>query len=164
MIEGSLLRRYRSAGVLLDANLLLLYVIGTFDRDLIPRFKRTAVYTAEDYGVLTRALDSFAHVLTTPHILTEVSNLASQLAEPLRQSVFRTLATVIGVLAELQPPAREISTDPAFPRFGVTDIAILQQGRGKYLVLTDDFRLSQYLAHEQVDAINFNHLRTYLLN
>ena len=33
--------------------------------------------------------------------------------------------------------------------------------QGQYLVLTDDFRLSQYLPKIQVDAINFNHIRMY---
>jgi UDP-2,3-diacylglucosamine pyrophosphatase LpxH len=163
MIDGALLRRHRAAGVLLDTNLLLLYVVGAHDRGLIPRFKRTAAFTAEDFRILTNALDSFAHILTTPHILTEVSNLAGQLADPLKQAVFRTLAAAIGMLTELQAPARELCGDSAFPRFGLTDVAILRNGRDKFLVLTDDFRLSQYLAHDKVAVVNFNHLRTYLL-
>lgn len=162
-MDGATLRRHRASGVLLDTNLLLLYVVGAHDRDLIPHFKRTASFTAEDFRILTGALDSFGHVLTTPHILTEVSNLAGQFAEPLKQAVFRTFASAIGVLTELQPAAREVSAHTAFPRFGLTDIAILQSGRDKCLVLTDDFRLSQYLAHEKVEVLNFNHLRTYLL-
>lgn len=149
--------------MLLDTNLLLLYAVGAHDRDLIPRFKRTAAFTPEDFRILADTLDPFAHVLTTPHILTEVSNLAGQFAEPLKQAVFRTLAAVIGMLTELQLPARDVAADPAFPRFGLTDIAILRHARDKCLVLTDDFRLSQYLAHEKVEVLNFNHLRTYLL-
>lgn len=164
MIDGAMLRRHRAAGVLLDTNLLLLYVVGAHDRDLIPRFKRTASFTPEDFRILVETLDWFAHVLTTSHILTEVSNLAGQFAEPLKQAVFRTFAAAIGMLTEFQTPARQISADPAFPRFGLTDIAILQNARGECLVLTDDFRLSQYLAHEKVDVLNFNHLRTYLLD
>jgi hypothetical protein len=164
MIDRATLRRHRASGVLLDTNLLLLYVVGAYDRDLIPRFKRTAAFTPEDFRILTDALDSFGHVLTTPHVLTEVSNLAGQLGDPLKQAVFRTFAGAIGMLTELQAPAREVSADAAFPRFGITDIAILRNGRDRCLVLTDDFRLSQYLAHEKVDVLNFNHLRTYLLD
>lgn len=162
MIDGVVLRRHRASGVLLDTNLLLLYVVGAHDRDLIARFKRTAAFTSEDFQILTDTLDSFAHILTTPHILTEVSNLTGQFAEPLKQAVFRTFAAAIGMLTEFQTPARQISAHPAFPRFGVTDIAILHSSRGECLVLTDDFRLSQYLAHERIDVLNFNHLRSYL--
>jgi rRNA-processing protein FCF1 len=164
VIDGAILRRHRTAGVLLDTNLLLLYVIGVHDRDLIQRFKRTSKFTPEDFRILTGALDKFAHVLTTPHILTEVSNLAGQLADPLKQAVFRTFAGTIGILTELQVPAREASAEDAFPRFGLTDVAILRNARDKCLVMTEDFRLSQYLAHEKVEVLNFNNLRTYLLD
>lgn len=162
-MDRATLRRHRASEVLLDTNLLLLYVVGAHDRDLVPQFKRTASFTPEDFRILVDMLDSFGHVLTTPHILTEVSNLAGQFAEPLKQAVFRTFASAIGILTELQPAAREVSADTAFPRFGLTDIAILQSGGNRCLVLTDDFRLSQYLAHEKVEVLNFNHLRTYLL-
>ena len=47
-----------------------------------------------------------------------------------------------------------------FPRFGLTDTAILRAARREYLVLTDDFRLAQYLGSRNIDVINFNHLRT----
>lgn len=163
MTVRAMRRRHRAVDVLLDTNLLLLYVVGAHDRDLIPRFKRTAAFTPEDFRILTETLDSFGHVLTTPHILTQVSNLAGQFAEPLKQAVFRTFAATIGMLTEFQSPARELSAHAAFPRFGLTDIAVLQNARGTCLVLTDDFRLSQYLAHEKVEVLNFNHLRTYLL-
>jgi hypothetical protein len=32
--------------------------------------------------------------------------------------------------------------------------------KNRYLLLTDDFRLSQYFASAGGDAINFNHIRT----
>lgn len=164
MIDGAVLRRHRASGVLVDTNLLLLYVVGSHDRDLISRFKRTATFTPADFAILTETLDAFGHVLTTPHILTEVSNLAGQLADPLKQTVFGTYARVIGMLTELEVSAREVAAEPAFPRFGLTDVAILRNARNECLVLTDDFRLSQYLAHEKVEVFNFNHLRTYLLD
>ncbi len=93
-----------------------------------------------------------------------MSNLAGQFAEPLRQAVFTTFAVAIGMLTEFPAPARELAGHTAFPRFGLTDIAILQNAGSNCLVLTDDFRLSQYLAHENVNVQNFNHLRTYLLD
>jgi rRNA-processing protein FCF1 len=158
------LARYRSAGVLVDANLLLLYVVGAHDREMISSFKRTAKFTPEDFLILTTVLDTFHRVVTTPHVLTEVSNLAGQLKEHLKPAVFQLFAQTIQVLSEEYVPAREVSSHPAFSGFGLTDTAILQQARGKYLVLTEDFRLSQYLGHQGVDVLNFNHLRTYLLS
>lgn len=156
----TLLARHRAAGIIVDTNLLLLLLIGSHNPTLISSFKRTTRYTSLDFDILVEALALFSSLLTTPHILTEVSNLAGQLGDPGRQEVMRDLAEMIPILSELTVPAEEAAANPAFPRFGLTDVAILQQaGAGKYLVLTDDFRLSQYLASIGVEVFNFNHLR-----
>ena len=99
--------------------------------------------------------------MTTPHILTEVSNFAGQLADRTRTGMFETLSAGIGLFDERHTPASDLVTDPAFPRFGITDTAVLREAKGRYLVLTDDFRLSQYLQWEGVDVFNFQHLRFY---
>ncbi len=53
---------------------------------------------------------------------------------------------------------------PAFPKFGLTDTGIVHSARGRFLVLTDDFRLAGYLQRQGIDVVNFNYLRTaYLL-
>jgi rRNA-processing protein FCF1 len=164
MITDELLARYRKTGVLVDTNLLLLYFVGAFDPDRIPRFKRTDKYTADDYELLVRFLAFFERVVTTPHILTEVSNLAGELRDYVKDSVFARLVAGISLLLdEQQVAAVELARYQSFPRFGLTDTAVLHHARGRLLVLSDDFRLSQYLQHEGVDAINFNHLRNYLL-
>lgn len=159
----TLLARHTAAGVIVDSNLLLLLLIGSYSPTLISSFKRTTRYTSSDFDLLVEALALFSKLLTTAHILTEVSNLAGQLGEPVKEQVMRNLAGTISVLTELPVPAEEAATEPAFPRFGLTDTAILRQGRaGEYLVLTDDFRLSQYLAAQGIQVFNFNHLRAYL--
>lgn len=159
MIAGATLVRYRSAGVLVDTNLLLLYFVGAFDRHQISRFKRTAQFNGEDFDLLVDFLGRFSRVATTPHILTEVSNLAGQLHDAAKHGVLERLKAGLALLDEQFAPAGEISSHTSFARFGITDSAILHHARGRYLVLTDDFRLSQYLLHEGLDVINFNHLR-----
>lgn len=153
--------RYVRAGVIVDTNLLLMYMVGAHDPDEIPRFKRTKQFTSEDHALLTRFLGLFRRVVTTPHILTEVSNLAGQLADTTRTGVFETLSAGIALFDERHTPASDLAGDPAFPRFGIADTAVLREAKGRYLVLTDDFRLSQYLQSEGVDVFNFHHLRFY---
>jgi len=41
----------------------------------------------------------------------------------------------------------------------LTDSSILLAARNGFLILTDDFPLSNFLASEGLDVINFNHLR-----
>ncbi|HEX8691401.1 MAG TPA: PIN domain-containing protein [Longimicrobium sp.] len=163
MIPDTLLARYRTAGVLVDTNLLLLYFVGALDPDRIPRFKRTNTFTPEDHALLRRFLGRFERVVTTPHILAEVSNLAGELSGAVRDGVFAKFAAGITLMEERHAPAAELAAQPSFPRFGLTDTAVVHHARGRYLVLSDDFRLSQYLQHQGVDVINFNHLRLYNL-
>ncbi len=47
-----------------------------------------------------------------------------------------------------------------FSKFGLTDSAIIELVKEKYLVLTDDAILFQYLEKNRIDVINFTHLRT----
>ena len=158
-----ILARYRTAGVLVDTNLLLLYFVGAFSPDEVPRFKRTIQFTPEDHHLLVRFLGYFGRVVTTPQILAEVSNLAGQLTGQVKQGVFEKFAAGLALLDERYEPAVSLSRNPEFSRFGITDCAIVHHARGDLLVLTDDFRLSQYLQHKGVEVLNFNHLRYHLM-
>ncbi len=153
--------RYRSAGVLVDTNLLLLYFIGAHDTADIARFKRTMQFTIADYQLLIRVLGEFRRIITTPHIITEVSNLAGQLTGRTRDGFFARLAAGLSSIDESHTQATTLAGETTFIRFGVTDTAIFHEARGHFLVLTDDFRLSQYLESQKVDVLNFNHLRQY---
>ena len=153
-------QRYRQAGIMVDTNILLLFFIGAFDQDLIPKFKRTKTFSVEDYEVLVRFLSPFYRIATTPHILTEVSNLAGQLREPAKSEYFKKFSSEITLLEEENVASRDVAQTQEFVKFGLTDTGIIHLTKGKYLVLTDDFPLSQYLQSAGVDVVNFNHIRT----
>jgi len=120
------------------------------------------MYTEEDYSTLVNFLGHFEKVVTTPNILTEVSNLSGQLGltENLKQSYFEKFASGITLLlTEHYLSSAEIARMQEFKRFGLTDAGVVRLARGNYLVLTDDFRLSGYLKKAGVDVLNFNHIR-----
>ena len=74
--------------LILDANLLLVLLIGIFNVGWLGKFKRVVGYSGQDYDLLVQFLAAFPTLLTTPHILAEVSNLAGGLPEtvlPLRR-------------------------------------------------------------------------------
>ena len=152
---------YRSKGLIIDSNLLLLFFVGLHDRTWIEKFKRTAQFTVEDFELLVDFIRQFKEVVTTPSILTEVSNLLGQLPDKLRYAFYAAIRQGLKNLDEHYTPSQGLGDEKAFPKFGLTDTAILQAASGKYLVLTDDFRLAQYLLGQNVDVINFNHLRTF---
>ncbi len=152
-----LVRRYRTKGVFVDANLLLLYVVGLYDRTLIPQFKRTARYTVEDYDLLHLLLGGFKRRVTTPNVLTEVSNLLGTRSK----SVLELFGEVICQEKESYVPSARISREESYLRHGLTDACILDQvGRG-LLLLTDDLDLCVTAQGRGLDAINFNHIRSW---
>jgi hypothetical protein len=159
-LYAELYEKYRSRGVLIDSNLLLLYVIGQYDRDLIARFKRTAQYEIDDYELVERVFTLFRTVVTLPNVLTEVSNLAGQLSDGLRASVFRTLGERIELLSEHYLASGDVAEEISFNRFGLSDVAMAMLAKDRLLVLTDDFRLSLLLTELQVEHVNLNHLRS----
>jgi rRNA-processing protein FCF1 len=146
-----LIEKHRRAGLLIDANILLLLFVGRMDPRRIPRFKRTAAYSILDYDLLKKLVRRFAKILTTAHVLTEVSNLVSpDIRQIMKQSV--------EAIEELHQPSRSVMSHAIYLPFGLADAAIAFLG-SKALVLTDDIKLCVQLQREGVDAINFNHLR-----
>jgi rRNA-processing protein FCF1 len=155
----NLIQRYRDSGILVDTNILLLYFIGQFDISRVPTFKRTAQFTIEDFGLLTKLLPLFKTIITTPNILSEVNSLSQQLPEPDRSTFFDIFAKRIHVLDEHYVESKTATNRKEFRKLGLTDSIIIGLSFKKYLVLTDDFRLSNYLSKNGIDVINFNHIR-----
>jgi hypothetical protein len=80
----ALIAKYRTRGVLIDTNLLILYFVGEFSPERISGMTRTKKFTIRDYLLLKTFLDRFAVKITTPNILTEISNLSGNI--PIKQA------------------------------------------------------------------------------
>lgn len=150
---------YESKGVFVDTNLFLLLLVGSADRNLIMSFKRTRQYVPEDFDLLVDFLSRFRLLVTTPSVLTEVSNLAGQLGEASRAPVFLKFSAIIARHLKEFRESKVIAEQRGFVRFGLTDASIVSIVKDRFLLLTDDFRLAQYYAHTGGDVINFNHIR-----
>lgn len=156
-----LLSKYKNKGALIDSNLLLVYCVGVYDPARIARFKRTAAFTTEDFELLTKFFAFFKKIVTTPNILTEVNSFSNQLSGDIKATYYPEFAKQITLLEEHYLPSADISALASFDRLGLTDLGISKLVRDKYLVLSDDLRLVIHLQNDGVDAINFNHIRTF---
>ena len=155
----SLLDQYRTKGILIDTNLLLLYFVGSYDPEQIGKFKRTITFTVEDFQRLVMLISYFETVVTTPNVLTEVSNLSNQLRRWDKDIYSKVFSQLTEAFQETYRPSANLCTLPHFPSFGLTDSGIIDLAPETYLVLTDDGPLYGYLAGNGVDVINFNHIR-----
>lgn len=150
-----LIGKHRVHGVLIDTNLMILWLVGRADRRKIAGFKRTQVYTINDYELLEQFISAFQRIVTTPHVLTEISNLTSE-------RFAAVLKWWVGQAHELCDLGKTIVEDSCFLKFGLTDAAISMAGKQDFLVLTDDLRLCDVLQRQGCDAINFSHLRGWV--
>jgi rRNA-processing protein FCF1 len=157
---------YRNKGLLVDSNLLLLYFVGSYDPARISNFKRTHSkgFREDDFNLLTRLVRLFARIVTTPNILTEVSNLSGQLREDKKQAYYVDFEKLVQSFAEHYIESKELCALTHFKSFGLTDSGIIALAMGKFLVLTDDGPLSGYLQNVGIDVINFNHVRDWGLS
>jgi len=154
-----LISRYRSKGVLIDTNLLLVYFVGVYDPQRIAKFKRTVAFAVEDFYTLLAFFKFFDRVVTTPNILTEVNGFSNQLPDDIKPAYYPEFAKHLAGLEEHYIESRKVSSLAHFNKFGLTDAGIIELVRDQFLVLTNDLRLASYLQNVGVDVVNFNHLR-----
>jgi hypothetical protein len=100
----------------------------------------------------------FKVLITTPQVLTEVSNLGDIQAK--EREIFRScFVNMVEGSREHYDESRLVVKENCFRRLGPADAAIATVARHGFLFLTDDLGLYLALVAQGVDAINFNHLR-----
>ena len=147
-------------GYFLDANLLVLLVVGSESRDLISKHRRLEDYTVEDYDILFDLLEGADQLFVTPNTFTETSNLVSQHGEPERSLLMTRLRYLIHGSQEIVVTSAGASSNSQFERLGLTDAALLDAVTSDTPLLTVDLDL--YLAALEAGeerAVNFTHYR-----
>jgi len=145
---------------LLDSNLFLLLAIGSYDTGLIHTFKRVSDYSVADYRILQHFASGFRDITVTPHVLTEVSNLANSLQPHVKARWFDHLSRKIAEVEERHIPAEEAAVTPEFRVFGLTDAALCSLAN-IVIVATADERLCSHLQRRGLQAIGFNEIRAH---
>lgn len=143
--------------LIIDANLLLLLVIGAIEGGRhISNSKRLKDYSENDYQVVVRFMGTFGGVYITPYIATEVSNLIDL------NGYARTIAFEMAQLlfSQFKQIDTNIATDSEgkwFGTYGLTDTSLIGLV-SEYTILTNDGRMSSVLYTvngENVVNLNF---------
>ena len=136
--------------VLLDSNLLLLLIVGRTNPSLIGTHKRTRDYDPGDVDVIENLIAAYDGLVTTPHILTETSNLLRQIGNPARDIIQKTLRDFILSCEEAPIESAEGCLHDQFIALGLTDAVILTACAAS---VGDDSRIELLTADEPV----YNH-------
>ena len=151
--DYSFLLKHRRKGALVDANLLLVYVVGKIYPSRLSDCKATKQYR-NDFPLIEQVVDFFPKIYTTPNVLTEVSNLGKDVGD----EFFKTLRKIVLFLDERYCASNDASANVEFRRLGLTDAGLCCVA-ADHLVITADLDLYLSLRTNKIDAVNFNHLR-----
>ena len=150
------------SGYFIDANLLVLLVVGSAGRELIPKHRRLQEYTAEDYDALLDLLEGVECIFVTPNTLTEASNLLGQHGQPERSRFFERLRFLIENTREVVISSRLAVSNADFGRLGLTDAALIEAVTEDVPLLTTDFILyvaAMRKSRNAPTAVNFLRFR-----
>lgn len=149
-----------SKTVIIDTNLLLLLLIGSEDKKHISKFKRTQDFNERDYNALLNILGNFKKFVVTPHILTEISNLAGK-NKFYKKNIFKKCIEVMSSneFEEEFIESQQMFSDDVcycFYKLGITDAAIIKHAKNKdYKVITIDKDLHSELKKLGIISFNF---------
>ena len=114
-----------SGVVVIDANLMILLVVGSASPDYIVKHKRLQDYTIDHFEILGLLISEFSEIVLLPHVLAEVSNLSRQIGRPARARVQYVLKTLIETATELPIPSVLGAKRNEFDELGLTDAILL---------------------------------------
>jgi len=141
-----------------DSNLLLLLAVGLWNPRAIETLKRLSGLTLDDFEILRIFLASFTRVVTTAHVLTEVSNLAGAATGQSREAIFGQLVSLINTLDERTAPCGQVCSQPEFRHFGLTDSALTLLA-SEMLLVTEDGRLARHLQLKGLHALTLKQIK-----
>ena len=143
----------------IDASLLVLFVAGRVDKDIIAKHRRLEAYSVEDYELLWSMVAPVRRLLVTPNTLTEASNLLAQHGEPERSLLLEGLRMLIEESDEVVVASAVAASNAQFRRLGLTDAALLEVVTPDTPLLTVDLDLYLAAAGSPDSVINFEHVR-----
>ena len=151
--------------IILDANLLLLFVVGSTSRDYIQKHKRLQSYTDDDFILLMKMLSTASSIIVTPNTLTETSNLAGYIDDPARTKIYEVFRALVEApenqecFQECFIESRVAVARTEFVRLGLTDSVLLHIAAEAGTLLTADVGLYLAALYKGLKAENFNHYR-----
>lgn len=151
-----LIEKYRSRGLLLDSNLLLLYLVGTANPLLVGtgQYNKLSNFDIEQLGTLRQLLLFFDRAVTTAHILTEVSNLVGTLHDTGKLQAFNTFAGTLEIIEEQQISSYQAARRKEFSYLGLTD-SVPAELAGRFLIVSNDGRMIDTLRQTGIEALKW---------
>lgn len=147
-------------GLVIDANMLNVFIVGMKNKDYIPNNPSTENYCAEDFDNMYKLFDYCKQIILSTYILPEVSNTLpldhkAKNDNDDRHSLFLKEALTFLKMAKVKEehePYRDIIDKKFFYKFGITDTAIIDLAEKGYAILSNDGPLVGFLINNNFQA------------
>lgn len=155
--------KYGRKKLVLDANLLILLLVGVFDKNVLRNCQSTKKYCGDDFDLMIKIFQYFeSEIIITPHILAEISNLCRRdIKQPRISRFFVTVVDKLKNCKEEYIPLKrllgiKIST---LVSYGFPDMSIIEAAKTMdAVVFTDDLVLCSYADSFQIANICFSRI------
>lgn len=124
-------------GLILDTNILFLYVLGLLWPEAIRHHKRTSGYRRSDFEKLL-GLVGDNRLILVPHVVAEVANLMDAGRDWRSDQMHGLLVHLLDRFGEVVIPSVEAGSRREFARLGVTDTILLCLGNADCPMVTAD--------------------------
>ncbi len=151
------------SGYFVDTNLLILYVVGQEDPDIIAKHGRLEDYSIDDYILLSDLIAKVGQLFVTPNTLTETCNLLGQHGDPEKTRLLERLRYIIQTSNEVTVASSAAVSNATFHRLGLADCVLCEAATRDTPLITVDFRLYLELLGKNGEdvVVNFNPLRSF---
>ncbi len=154
------IRPFQNGRILLDTNLLIVYVVGQTSIELIDKHRRTKkTYTNIDYLNICRIVSCFQGMITTPYILSETSNLLENDSAYSRSTLSCLKNLIENNFLETFHGSKQVVQSNLFSAHGLSDSFSLQLIEQGVFCLSVDLDFIGPLTSKYLNAVNFNHWR-----
>lgn len=149
--------------IAIDANLLLLLIVGLTSPSYIEKHKRLKnQYTTDDFDLLVLLISEYSPIILLPNTLTETSNLLRYIENPIKSEILQNLKLLMSHSTEMFISSVIAATRVEFLELGLTDAVLLEFISTKYqgfspTLLTVDLKLAIKAEMLGYSVVNFNH-------
>ena len=145
--------------ILLDTNLLVLFITGLTNPNYISKHKRLRVYDIRDFEIIRDIVGSYERIIFCPNVLSETSNLLAYINDPIRSELMSTLKLMSERVGETYVKSNTAMERGEYIRLGLTDAVLLHLSATGGGLLTDDLPLYLAAIGSGLPATNYSHVR-----
>lgn len=157
--------------LLIDTNLLVLFLVGQTNKNYISDHKSTKIFTLEEFDGLCRCIAGFQTLWVTSHCLAEVSNHLEKSDRDSRhgrrsEELLHQLKKFIQNSKETFIEKEELIKQDYFIRLGIADTGFILQAAEVDFAITTDSKMydeaSKLYNSKGEKIINWNHYKEKL--